>query len=186
MKQADQILARLKLEQLTHIGSVDELLAWFFEDRKRLELLASRNTKAISEATNLPERLVNNIIYSRSFVQAVFDELHFRHLNPNTLAEIYEVIIEQLKDIEVPLGAKRSVLEFMVRQMGLEKPRKLSVKQQNEVVVRIEPTKPTEVLEALGVSIEQDAVSLPPPEENNIIDAIIGGVDEPQLEAGSR
>lgn len=91
-------------------------------------------------------------------MQAVFDELHFRHLNPSVLTEIYEVILAQLKNPEVPLGAKRSVLEFMVRQMGIEKPRKLSVKQQQEVVVRIEPTRPVQIMEALGVPVDQNAL----------------------------
>jgi hypothetical protein len=74
------------------------------------------------------------------------------------LAEVYEGIAQQLSDPEVPLGAKRSMLEFLMRQMGLEKPRKLSVKQQSEIVVRVEPVKPVEVLEVLGVPVEQNAL----------------------------
>lgn len=182
MKQADQILSRLKLDKLTFIGSTDELLAWFFENRERLDMLARRDTARISQETNIPENLITTIIYSRSFIQSVFDELHFRHLSPTVLSDVYSTIIEQLKDSEVPLGAKRSVLEFMIRQMGLEKPRKLSVKQQNEVVVRIEPTRPTEVMEALGVFIEQNA--LPEPTPQNIIEAEIRRLDDVELDAG--
>lgn len=155
MRQADAILARLKLEGATEIGSVDDLIAWLFEDKERLERLAKRDVAYIAERTRLPPRLVHALIHSRAFVQAIFDELHFRFLTPGTLGEIYERIIEQLKDPEVPLGAKRSMLEFMVRQMGLEKPRKLSIKQQGEVVVRVENTRPMEVLEVLGVPLDQ-------------------------------
>lgn len=157
MQQADAILARLKAQGLTKVGSLDEMIAWFFEDRERLERLAQRDVAYIASSLGLPMKLVQTLIHSRLFVQAIFDELHFRFLNPATLGDVYEVVLKQLKDPEVPLGAKRSMLEFMTRQMGIEKPRKLSVKQQSEIVVRVEPTKPVEVLEVLGVPVEPDA-----------------------------
>jgi hypothetical protein len=77
------------------------------------------------------------------------------------LSEVYERIAQQLANPEVPLGAKRGMLEFLMRQMGFEKPRKLSVKQQSEIVVRVEPIKPVEVMEVLGVPVEQDALPAP-------------------------
>jgi len=143
-------------------------------------MLARRDVVRLSEETNIPEALMTKIIYSRSFVQAVFDELHFRHLSPTVLTDVYGVIVDQLKSPDVPLGAKRSVLEFMIRQMGLEKPRKLSVKQQNEVVVRVERESPMKVLEALGVPFEQ--MALPAPQADDVLDADIRRLTDAELE----
>lgn len=153
--RADPILARLKMDGTSKVGSVEELIQWSFESEERLHRVAKRDIPYISAQTGIPEKLAHAIIYSRQFVQMMFDELHYRYLNPSTLSEVYSSILEQLKSPEVPLGAKRSMLEFVMRQMGLEKPRKLSVKQQSEVVVRVEPTKPTEVLQVLDVPVEE-------------------------------
>lgn len=152
--RVDSILARLKMEGQTSIGSVEELVQWAFQSKEHLDRVAARDTQWIYDKTGIPIKVLHLILYSRQFIQAIFDELHFRYLNPSTLGEVYDKIIEQLKDPEVSLGAKRSMLEFMIRQMGLEKPRKLSVKQQSEVVVRVEPTRPVEILEVLGVPAE--------------------------------
>lgn len=156
IQQANPILARLKADGQTTIGSLDEFLEWVFSSKENLlKVLPERNTAWIAERTGIPEKLVRAIVYSRQFVQALFDELHFRKFNIPQWEAIYDSIIPQLLDEKTPLGAKRSMLEFLTRQMGLEKPRKLSVKQQSEVVVRIEPTRPNEVLEVLGVPVEQ-------------------------------
>lgn len=156
IQQANPILAKLKAGGQTQIGSLEEFMSWVFSSREHLlKVLPERDTRWIAEKTGIPEMLVRTIIYSRAFVQALFDELHFRKFNIPQWEAIYESIIPQLLDEKTPLGAKRSMLEFLTRQMGLEKPRKLSVKQQSEIVVRVEPTRPYEVLEALGVPVDE-------------------------------
>lgn len=154
--QVEPILARLKADGRTSIGSMDEFLSWTFASKEHLlKVLPERDVRWISQRTGIPERVVRLILYSRQFVQALFDELHYRKFNVVQWDAIYDSIIPQLLDPKTPLGAKRSMLEFLTRQMGLEKPRKLSVKQQSEIVVRVEPTRPVDVLEALGVPVEQ-------------------------------
>ncbi len=102
----------------------------------------------------------------------MYERLLHHKFNPAVLGAIYDRITNRLLKEDVPLGAVRSILEYINRQMGLEKPRKLSVKQQSEVVVRVEPVQPVQVLEVLGVPVEHDAVlpqkSLPGPEADSL------------------
>ena len=161
MKRFDAILASLKNQGLSKVGSTEELLDWLFREETNLLRYVNRDISGIAQELGLDEKLAAAIMRSRPFVAAVFDELHYRTFNPEVLNKVYQVIIRQLMDPDVPLGAKRSIIEFMFRQMGLEKPRKLSVKQQSEIVVRVEPTKPVEVLEVLGVPVEPDALPTP-------------------------
>ena len=162
--QVNPILAKLKAEGRTSIGSLEEFLSWAFSTKERLlKVLPERDVDWIATQTGIPNRIVRSILYSRQFVQALFDELHYRKFNIPQWEAIYDALIPQLLDPKTPLGAKRSMLEFLTRQMGLEKPRKLSVKQQSEVIVRIEPTQPDYVLGVLGVPVEQ----VPQLEEQN-------------------
>jgi len=160
VRQFDTVLASLKNQGLSKVGSVEELLDWLFREETRLKWYADGDFGRIASELGLDERIVRIIMRSNSFLNAAYSRQLTHHFSLGRLAEVYEGIARQLSDPEVPLGAKRSMLEFLMRQMGLEKPRKLSVKQQSEIVVRVEPVKPVEVMEVLGVPVEQDA--LPP------------------------
>ncbi len=155
MRQADAILARLKNEGRAKVGSTGELVDWLLAEEWRVKAFIERDLESIAKQTGAPAKLLSAIARDKSFTAALFDELLLRHFNPLTLNQIFQTILKQLGEDSVPLGAKRSMLEFVMRQMGLEKPRKLSVKQQSEIVVRVEPVEPTQVMEVLGVSVEQ-------------------------------
>jgi hypothetical protein len=158
VRQFDTVLASLKNQGLSRVGSVEELLDWLFREETHLKWYADGDFERIASELGLDERVVRIIMRSHSFLNAAYSRQLFHHFSLGRLAEVYEGIAQQLSDPDVPLGAKRSMLEFLVRQMGLEKPRKLSVKQQSEIVVRVEPVKPVEVLEVLGVPVEQNAL----------------------------
>ena len=158
MRQFDVVLASLKNQGLSKVGSVEELLDWLFREETHLRWYAEGDFERIASELGLDERVVRIIMRSHSFLSAAYSRQLFHHFSLGRLAEVYEGIAQQLSDPDVPLGAKRSMLEFLMRQMGLEKPRKLSVKQQSEIVVRVEPVKPVEVLEVLGVPVEQTAL----------------------------
>jgi hypothetical protein len=158
VKQFDTLLASLKNHGLSKVGSVDELLDWLFREETHLKWYAEGDFERIASELGLDERVVRTIMRSHAFLNAAYSRQLTHHFSLGRLAEVYEGIAQQLSDPDVPLGAKRSMLEFLMRQMGLEKPRKLSVKQQSEIVVRVEPVKPVEVLEVLGVPVEQDAL----------------------------
>lgn len=182
IQNVDAILKRLQADGRAKVGSLDELIAWAFEDEERLERLSARDEAYISKHTGIPRNLVHTILHSRYFVQAVYDEVLFRSLTPGRLKQIYENIARQLLSDEITPGSKAAMLNLLLRQMGLEKPRKLSVKQQSEVVVRVEHTKPVEVLEVLGVPVDENAGA---PEEakalpENTADAVFRslGIDE--------
>ena len=158
MKRFDAVLAALKNNGLSKVGSVEELLDWLFREETHLKWYADGNFERIASELRLDERVVRTIMRSHAFLNAAYSRQLTHHFSLGRLAEVYEGIAQQLSDPDVPLGAKRSMLEFLIRQMGLEKPRKLSVKQQSEIVVRVEPVKPVEVLEVLGVPVEQNAL----------------------------
>jgi hypothetical protein len=158
VRQFDAVLASLKNQGLSRVGSVEELLDWLFREETHLRWYADGDLERIASELGLDERVVRTIMRSHSFLNAAYSRQLFHHFSLGRLAEVYEGIAQQLSDPDVPLGAKRSMLEFLMRQMGLEKPRKLSVKQQSEIVVRVEPVKPVEVLEVLGVPVEQNAL----------------------------
>jgi hypothetical protein len=173
VKQFDAVLAALKNNGLSKVGSVEELLDWLFREETHLKWYADGDFERVASELGLDERVVRTIMRSHSFLNAAYSRQLFHHFSLGRLAEVYEGIAQQLSDPDVPLGAKRSMLEFLVRQMGLEKPRKLSVKQQSEIVVRVEPVKPVEVMEVLGVPVEQTA--LPSPVQTpSIQDAVSG------------
>lgn len=158
MKRFDAVLASLKNQGLSKVGSVEELLDWLFREETHLKWYADGDFERIASELGLDERIVRVIMRSHAFLNAAYSRQLTNHFSLGRLAEVYEGIAQQLSDPEVPLGAKRGMLEFLMRQMGLEKPRKLSVKQQSEIVVRVEPVKPVEVLEVLGVPVEQNAL----------------------------
>ncbi len=158
MKRFDTVLAALKNQGLSKVGSVEELLDWLFREETHLKWYADGDFERIASELGLDERVVRTIMRSHQFLNAAYSRQLTHHFNLGRLAEVYEGIAQQLTDSDVPLGAKRSMLEFLMRQMGLEKPRKLSVKQQAEIVVRVEPVKPVEVMEVLGVPVEQTAL----------------------------
>jgi len=173
VRQFDTVLASLKNQGLSKVGSVEELLDWLFREETHLKWYADGDFERIASELGLDERVVRTIMRSHSFLNAAYSRQLFHHFSLGRLAEVYEGIARQLEDPDVPLGAKRSMLEFLVRQMGLEKPRKLSVKQQSEIVVRVEPVKPVEVMEVLGVPVEQTA--LPSPVQAPSIQDVIPG-----------
>jgi len=173
VKRFDTILASLKNQGLSKVGSVDELLDWLFREETRLKWYADGDYERIASELGLDERIVRIILRSHAFMSAAYSRQLTHHFNLGRLAEIYEGIVRQLSDPDIPLGAKRSMLEFLTRQMGLEKPRKLSVKQQSEIVVRVEPIKPVEVMEVLGVPVEQTA--LPAPVQTPAIQDVVPG-----------
>jgi hypothetical protein len=158
VKRFNTILASLRNHGLSKVGSVEELLDWLFREETHLRWYADGDFERIASELGLDERIVRTIMRSHAFLNAAYSRQLTHHFSLGRLAEVYEGIAQQLSDPEVPLGAKRSMLEFLMRQMGLEKPRKLSVKQQSEIVVRVEPVKPVEVLEVLGVPVEQNAL----------------------------
>jgi hypothetical protein len=158
VKRFDTILASLKNQGLSKVGSIDELLDWLFREETHLKWYADGDFERISTELGIDERIVRVIMRSHAFLNAAYSRQLTHHFSLGRLSEVYEGIAQQLSDPDVPLGAKRGMLEFLMRQMGLEKPRKLSVKQQSEIVVRVEPVKPVEVLEVLGVPVEQDAL----------------------------
>jgi len=158
VRQFDTVLASLKNQGLSKVGSVEELLDWLFREETHLRWYADGDFERIASELGLDERVVRTIMRSHAFLNAAYSRQLTHHFSLGRLAEVYEGIARQLSDPDVPLGAKRSMLEFLMRQMGLEKPRKLSVKQQSEIVVRVEPIKPVEVLEVLGVPVEQTAL----------------------------
>ena len=171
MKRFDTVLAALKNQGLSKVGSVEELLDWLFREETHLKWYADGDFERIAAELGLDERVVRTIMRSHAFLNAAYSRQLTHHFSLGRLAEVYEGIAQQLSDPEVPLGAKRSMLEFLMRQMGLEKPRKLSVKQQSEIVVRVEPVKPVEVLEVLGVPVEQTALpaSVPTPTLQDVV-----------------
>jgi len=158
VKQLDAVLAALKNNGLSKVGSVEELLDWLFREETHLKWYADGDFERIASELGLEERIVRIIMRSHAFLNAAYSRQLTHHFSLGRLAEVYEGIAQQLSEPDVPLGAKRSMLEFLMRQMGFEKPRKLSVKQQSEIVVRVEPVKPVEVMEVLGVPVEQDAL----------------------------
>jgi hypothetical protein len=158
VKRFDAVLATLKNNGLSKVGSVEELLDWLFREETHLKWYAEGDFERIASELGVDERVVRTIMRSHAFLNAAYSRQLTHHFSLGRLAEVYEGIAQQLSDPEVSLGAKRSMLEFLMRQMGLEKPRKLSVKQQSEIVVRVEPVKPVEVLEVLGVPVEQNAL----------------------------
>jgi hypothetical protein len=158
VKRFDAVLASLKNHGLSKVGSVEELLDWLFREETHLRWYADGDFERIASELGLDERVVRIIMRSHAFLNAAYSRQLTHHFSLGRLAEVYEGIAQQLSDPDVPLGAKRSMLEFLMRQMGLEKPRKLSVKQQSEIVVRVEPVKPVEVMEVLGVPVEQTAL----------------------------
>ncbi len=158
MKRFDAVLAALKNQGLSKVGSVEELLDWLFREETHLRWYADGDFERIASELGLDERITRIIMRSHQFLNAAYSRQLTHHFSLGRLAEVYEGIAQQLSDPDVPLGAKRSMLEFLMRQMGLEKPRKLSVKQQAEIVVRVEPVKPVEVMEVLGVPVEQTAL----------------------------
>ncbi len=158
MKRFDAVLAALKNQGLSKVGSVEELLDWLFREETHLRWYADGDFERIASELGLDERVARIIMRSHQFLNAAYSRQLTHHFSLGRLAEVYEGIAQQLTDPDVPLGAKRSMLEFLMRQMGLEKPRKLSVKQQSEIVVRVEPVKPVEVMEVLGVPVEQTAL----------------------------
>lgn len=182
IQNVDAILKRLQADGRSKVGSLDELIAWAFEDEERLERLSARDEAYISHHTGIPRNIVHAILHSRYFVQAVYDEVLFRSLTPGRLKQIYDNIATQLLSDEITPGSKAAMLNLLLRQMGLEKPRKLSVKQQSEVVVRVEHTKPVEVLEVLGVPVGEDASAqdetkaLPESTANAVLQSL--GIDE--------
>jgi hypothetical protein len=156
----------LKLDGKTIIGSTDELVEWLFADQERLTKYDERDVGWFASRLGIPANILRAILYSHSFKMAMHDEAHFREISPSKLSKYYRVFESQLLDPEVPLGAKRSALELFFRQAGFEKPRKLSVKQQSEIVVRLEQAEPVQVLEVLGVPVDEisdvgDARALP-------------------------
>lgn len=159
MNQANALLARLKAEGRSKVGSLEELAHLVLSSADNLEAFSKGEYHRFAATTGLPEKLLNAVMRSHAFRSMVFEELHYRIFNPSALTEVYEAILQQLKSEDISPGSKRSFLEWMIRQMGLEKPRKLSVKQESEIVVRVEKTEPVQVLEVLGVPVGEDASS---------------------------
>lgn len=155
MREADALLAKLKLDGKSPVGSTDELIEWLFADQERLTKYDERDVGWFASHLGIPANILRAILYSHSFKMAMHDEAHFRQISPSKLTKLYRVFESQLMDPEVPLGAKRSILELFFRQAGFEKPRKLSVKQQSEIVVRLEQAEPVQVLEVLGVPVDE-------------------------------
>lgn len=171
MRRADIAIATAATQSGSDIRSVDDLVDWLLTKGNE-DCAKSLDHKVIAQRVKLPPDLVRQVIYSPSFIQSLLRRMLVQDFSPGRLSDVFSSIYVQLVSAEVPLGAKRSMLEWLVRQMGAEEPKRMAVS--NEVVIQLGGgPNPEEVFRELGLRVDTGAVASLPQETEQTIDAEI-------------
>lgn len=169
MRRADLAIQAAAIQSGSSIQSVDDLVDWLMA-RGNEQYAISLDHKAIAKEVKLPPDLVRSIIYSPAFISSLHRYMLAQHFSPGRLAEIFQSIYVQLLSQDVPLGAKRSMLEWVVRQLGVEEPRRVAISA--EVVVSLDGNiAPEEVFRELGIRVDQATHRSLPQETGKTIEA---------------
>lgn len=169
MKRTDLAIAAAASQSGSDIRSVDDLADWLLAKGNE-QYAAELDHKKIAEKVKLPAELLRRVIYSPSFIQSLLRQMLVRDFSPGRLSEVFSSIYVQLLSQDVSLGAKRSMLEWLVRQMGAEEPRRLAVSA--EVLIQLDgAANPQEVLRDLGIRMDTGTTRSLPQETEAVIDA---------------
>lgn len=138
----DQVLARYYVLGGSAVASMEELMGYLTADEHTVELAESRNRNIFvswlrreeDEEVGMHSRLSVPFCHSLHadprFKALVVDRLQINVIGPAQWYRIYSTIGQQLADPTQPLGQKSGVLQTMLSQQGLLRPKKVDINQQ--------------------------------------------------------
>nr|ASV43924.1 hypothetical protein [Hot spring virus BHS2] len=103
--------------------SSEELVDWFLEDAKRIELFGRQNpSQALAKSANIPEELARFILQDEGIYQAIIRRLFMHEFNPLRVAQMYRSIFESINSPDTRLMDKVAAWKFFEHQARTEVP----------------------------------------------------------------